>query len=65
MGELQARAANRLSKIAGLLTIVSVVFLPLSRWLAGIYGMNTEMPELKRALGFSWLQLSWRHFCWF
>ena len=52
VGELQARAANRLSKIAGLLTIVSVVFLPLSL-VAGIYGMNTEMPELKRALGFS------------
>jgi magnesium transporter len=52
VGELQARAANRLSKIAGLLTIVSVIFLPLSL-VAGIYGMNTEMPDLKRMLAFS------------
>jgi len=51
-GELQGRAANRLSKIAGLLTIVSVVFLPLSL-VAGIYGMNTEMPTLKRVIELS------------
>jgi magnesium transporter len=49
---LQANAANRTSKIAGVLTIVSAVFLPLSL-VAGIYGMNTEMPALKRALSFS------------
>ena len=49
---LQANAANRTSKIAGVLTIVSAVFLPLSL-VAGIYGMNTEMPVLKRALSFS------------
>jgi magnesium transporter len=49
VGELQARAANRLSTIAGLLTIVSVIFLPLTL-VAGIYGMNTELPALKGAL---------------
>lgn len=49
---LQANAANRTSKIAAVLTIVSAVFLPLSL-IAGIYGMNTEMPGLKRALSLS------------
>jgi magnesium transporter len=46
---LQVSAANRTSKIATVLTVVSAVFLPLSL-IAGIYGMNTEMPELKRTL---------------
>lgn len=49
MESLQVSAANRTSKIAAVLTIVSAVFLPLSL-IAGIYGMNTEMPALKRAL---------------
>ena len=46
---LQANAANRTSKIAAVLTIVSAVFLPLGL-VASIYGMNTEMPALKKSL---------------
>ena len=45
-------ASHRLNNIMKVLTIVTVVFVPLS-FLAGIYGMNFEnMPELKSRSGY-------------
>ncbi len=44
--------SNRLNEIMKLLTVISVVFLPMN-FLAGLYGMNFErMPELKWPLGY-------------
>ena len=45
-------ASHRLNNIMKVLTIVTVIFVPLS-FLAGIYGMNFEyMPELKSHSGY-------------
>lgn len=45
-------ASHRLNNIMKLLTIVSVIFVPLS-FLAGLYGMNFEyIPELRFASGY-------------
>lgn len=49
---MQAIAAGRTAEIARVLTVVSVIFLPLTL-IAGIYGMNFEyMPELRWRLGY-------------
>ncbi|MCE9634535.1 MAG: hypothetical protein K8T90_02425 [Planctomycetes bacterium] len=54
LGSLQTEAANRTSEIAGVLTVVSVIMLPLGL-LAGIWGMNFEvLPLVKHEYGF-WL----------
>ncbi len=54
---IQARAADRTSEIARLLTVVSTIILPLTL-ITGIYGMNFEnMPELKSPSGY-WLTLA-------
>ena len=54
LGSLQTEAANRTSEIAGVLTVVSVIMLPLGL-VAGIWGMNfEELPLVKRPDGF-WL----------
>ncbi len=45
-------ASHRLNNIIRVLTIITVIFVPLT-FLAGIYGMNFEhMPELKSRLGY-------------
>lgn len=45
-------ASHRLNNIMKILTIVTVIFVPLS-FLAGVYGMNFEnMPELKSRSGY-------------
>lgn len=45
-------ASNRLNEIVRVLTIISVIFMPLTL-IAGIYGMNfEEMPELRWRLGY-------------
>jgi magnesium transporter len=45
--------AHRTNKVMGKLTVVSVIFLPLS-FLCGVYGMNFEsMPELKSDWGYT------------
>ena len=45
-------ASHRLNQIMRILTIITVIFVPLS-FLAGIYGMNFEnMPELKSSFGY-------------
>ena len=47
-----AMASHRLNQIFRVLTIITVIFVPLS-FLAGIYGMNFEnMPELRFAGGY-------------
>jgi magnesium/cobalt transport protein CorA len=49
---VQAAAANRVSEIARVLTVMSGVLLPLTV-VTGIYGMNFEnMPELKHPFGY-------------
>lgn len=54
---IQARAADRTSEIARVLTVVSTIILPLTL-ITGIYGMNFEhMPELKSPWGY-WLTLT-------
>lgn len=48
-------ASHRLNNIVRVLTIITVVFVPLS-FLAGIYGMNFEnMPELQSRFGYFFL----------
>lgn len=52
VGSIQARAANRTSDIARVLTVVSTIILPLTL-IAGIYGMNFDyMPELRSPVGY-------------
>ena len=47
-----ALASHRLNQVMQLLTVFTVIFVPLS-FLAGIYGMNFEnMPELKSSFGY-------------
>ncbi len=47
-----ALASHRLNKVMQVLTIITVIFVPLS-FLAGIYGMNFEyIPELKFEYGY-------------
>ena len=47
-----ALASHRLNQIMRVLTIITVIFVPLS-FLAGIYGMNFEhMPELSSKAGY-------------
>ncbi len=47
-----ASVGNRMNQVMKTLTIISVIFAPLT-FLAGIYGMNFEdMPELKWAYGY-------------
>lgn len=47
-----SRVSLNMNKVIQLLTIVSVIFIPLT-FLAGIYGMNFEnMPELKTQYGY-------------
>lgn len=54
LGSLQTEAANRTSEIAGVLTVVSVIMLPLGL-LAGIWGMNFDaLPLVHLENGF-WL----------
>ena len=44
--------AHHLNQVMCILTVVTVVFLPLS-FLVGVYGMNFEnMPELKSRYGY-------------
>ncbi|WHT38819.1 CorA family divalent cation transporter [Myroides sp. mNGS23_01] len=44
--------SNRMNEIMKVLTIVSVIFIPLT-FIAGVYGMNFEnMPELKMENGY-------------
>ena len=57
LGAQQADAANRTSEIAGVLTAVSVIMLPLGL-IAGLWGMNFDwMPMLHTEGGF-WILLS-------
>jgi magnesium/cobalt transport protein CorA len=52
VGTMQARAAERTSEIARVLTVVSAIILPLTL-ITGIYGMNFEyMPELSSTWGY-------------
>jgi magnesium transporter len=52
VSSIQAAAANRMSDIARVLTVVSAIILPLTL-ISGIYGMNFEnMPELKTERGY-------------
>lgn len=47
----------RTNRVMNRLTVVSVIFLPLT-FLCGVYGMNFEvMPELKWPLGYGWFWL--------
>jgi magnesium transporter len=47
-----AIASHRLNQVMRVLTVITVIFVPLS-FLAGIYGMNFEnMPELKNPNGY-------------
>ena len=47
-----ASVGNRMNQVMKTLTIISVVFAPLT-FLAGIYGMNfVDMPELKWSYGY-------------
>ena len=47
-----ATSAHRLNQVMKVLTIITVIFVPLS-FMAGIYGMNFEnMPELKSRSGY-------------
>jgi magnesium transporter len=47
-----ALASHRLNQVMRVLTVITVIFVPLS-FLAGIYGMNFEnIPELKSAYGY-------------
>ncbi|MDA0824891.1 MAG: hypothetical protein O3C28_21080 [Proteobacteria bacterium] len=53
LGNLQVAAANRMSNIAGLLTVISGILLPLTL-ITGIYGMNFDhMPELHWRYGYA------------
>lgn len=46
--------SNRMNEIMKVLTIVSVIFIPLT-FIVGVYGMNFEyMPELKMHYGYFW-----------
>jgi magnesium/cobalt transport protein CorA len=52
---VQAAAANRMSEIARVLTVMSGVLLPLTV-ITGIYGMNFEhMPELRHPNGYAYV----------
>ena len=52
LANLQVAAANRMSDIARLLTVISGILLPLTL-ITGIYGMNFEyMPELAWRYGY-------------
>jgi len=52
LNNYMSMVAHRTNKVMGKLTVVSVVFLPLS-FLCGVYGMNFEsMPELKSDWGY-------------
>jgi magnesium transporter len=47
-----ASVGNRMNQVMKTLTIISVLFAPLT-FMAGIYGMNFEdMPELKWSFGY-------------
>ena len=53
LNNYMSMVAHRTNKVMGKLTVVSVVFLPLS-FLCGVYGMNFEsMPELKSDWGYT------------
>lgn len=48
----QSNVSNQLNKIVKVLTLISVVFAPLT-FIVGLYGMNFEyMPELRSPLGY-------------
>lgn len=45
---------NRMNETMRLLTVISVIFMPLT-FLAGVYGMNFQfLPELKWRFGYAW-----------
>jgi magnesium transporter len=45
---------NRMNETMRLLTVISVIFMPLT-FLAGVYGMNFEfLPEIKWRYGYAW-----------
>jgi magnesium transporter len=53
LNNYMSMVAHRTNKVMGKLTVVSVIFLPLS-FLCGVYGMNFEsMPELKSDWGYT------------
>jgi magnesium transporter len=48
----QSNVSNQLNKIVKVLTLISVVFAPLT-FIVGLYGMNFDhMPELRSPLGY-------------
>jgi magnesium transporter len=52
LNNYMSMVAHRTNKVMGKLTVVSVIFLPLT-FLCGVYGMNFEViPELKWAWGY-------------
>ncbi len=52
LNNYMSMVAHRTNKVMGKLTVVSVIFLPLT-FLCGVYGMNFEvMPELKSEWGY-------------
>ena len=52
LNNYMSMVAHRTNKVMGKLTVVSVIFLPLT-FLCGVYGMNFEvMPELKNEWGY-------------
>jgi magnesium transporter len=52
LNSYMSMVAHRTNKVMGKLTVVSVIFLPLT-FLCGVYGMNfEELPELKWSWGY-------------
>jgi magnesium transporter len=52
LNNYMSMVAHRTNKVMGKLTVVSVIFLPLT-FLCGVYGMNFEvLPELKLEWGY-------------
>lgn len=56
LGGLQAEAANRTSEVAGVLTAVSVIMLPLGL-VAGLWGMNFDVIPMAHTAGGFWILL--------